>query len=357
MVQPSESAVRASPGEGRAASRKKHAVLGLKLLLGLVIIAAPALIAQSFVPGLFSVAFYGALAATFGWLSGGPKIGLAVVSALAVLGVIAILLRDYPWLQALMLLLLGVLYGYAASRGVGKAVLQLPILTPYFMMAPPPLFSSPPVINQHYLFWVVVIMLIAGGWSVLVLHFAVGSHGLTKAPVHDRRIPLVYGTLLGFFSAAVMLIGTGTGVKSHWVWVTLTIYVLADPTHLVTWKRMVGRVLGTFAGFAAVALLALVGIPDPVLQVLAYPALWLCLFLMVLKKPYWQYSLFLTISVVLMNSKEVNTLLLDAERFGFTVLGAGIAVLAAFIVNAIFHAQAQANRESIIAADQGQISA
>ena len=318
-----------------SAVRRKHAILGLKLLAGLLMIAAPILAASLFVPGLFGVAFFGVLAATFGWISGGPRTGMAVVASLSVVGSLAVLTREHTWVLALILIMLGLLYGYAASRGIGKAVLQLPILTPYFMMAPPALFTDPPRFDLDYFIGLIVVMNVTGLWAIVVLHCALGKRSLEADEPPDRIGALLYGGLLGLFSAGVMVIGMNIGLKSHWAWVTLTLYVLADPTQLITPKRMFGRMLGTFGGFGVVAVLTLIGVPDPVLEVLAYPALWLCLFFLILKRPYWQYSLFLTISVVLMNSKGVSTLLLDTERFVFTLIGAGLATLAALVVNLV----------------------
>lgn len=315
--------------------RRKHAILGVKMLVGMLVIAAPVLVASQFVSGVFGVAFYGVLAAAFGWIAGGPKVGVMVVTALSLLGVTVILLAEHTLLLALIILALGVLYGFAASRGFGAAVLQLPILTPYFIMSAPGLFHEPPIIGPKYLVGIVVVMLLSGLWTILILHFATGARKLKRVEVPDPRMSLLYGSILGVFSAIVMVLGTTTELKSHWVWVTLTLYVLADPVKLVTPKKMVGRVLGTFAGFAIVTALAIIGVPDSIMQLLALPAIWLCVFAMVVKQPYWRYSLFLTMAVVLMNSYQVPTLLLDAERFGFTLVGAGLSVLAAFLVNIV----------------------
>ena len=316
--------------------RRKHAVLALKLLAGLLLIAAPVYIGEVFVTGLFSVAFFGVLAASFGWLAGGPKVASGVVISIAVLGVVAVLLHGHTWILAALLVGLGVLYGYAASRGVGKAALQLPILTPYFIMAPPPLFASPPIIDATYIGAFLVIVIAAGAWTMFVLHFAAPASKIQHVDVPDRRIPILYGTVLGIISAFVMVAASASGLKSHWAWLTLTIYVLADPVQLLTWKRMFGRVLGTFAGFGAVTVLLLIGIPEEVLQNFAPLTLWVCVYFMAVKRPYWQYTLFLTASVVLMNSKGMSTLLLNTERAGFTAAGAILSVLAAYLVKFIF---------------------
>lgn len=317
--------------------RRKQTKLGISILVGLLIIAAPVLVASQFITGVTGVAFYGVLAGAFGWNAGGPKTGAAVVAALSALAVAAILLEGHTLFLALLLLVLGALYGYAAGRGFGSAVVQLPILTPYFMMDAPGLFTDPPVLGPAYIGGVVAVMLLSGLWTILVLHLAMPSRNpkSTKAP--DLRMSLIYGTVLGAISAVVMIIGTTTDLKLHWVWVTLTLYVLADPTRLFSRRRMLDRVLGTMAGFALVTLLAIIGIPDSVLQILALPALWFCLFYLVTKRPYWRYTLFLTVTVVLMNSYGVNTLLLDAERIVFTIVGALLSILAAFLVNLLHY--------------------
>lgn len=318
-----------------AATRRHTILLALKLLAGLIIIAAPVFVAGIWVPGLSDVAFFGILAASFGWIAGGVRIGALVVASLAVSGVVVILLHVHTWAMALILVLLGVLYGYAASRGVGKAVLQLPILTPYFILEPPALFNDPPAIDAKYIVGLLVVMLATGLWAILILHLAAGKRTLKHIEVRNRRVPMLYGAILGVFSAAVMVIGTTTELKTHWVWVPLTLYVLADPQQLYTPAKMWGRVLGTLGGFVVVSLLVFVGVPDSVLLVLALPALWLSLVFMIIHRPYWQYAMFLTITVVLLGMSDVNTLLLDAERMGFTIVGAALSILAAVLVNAI----------------------
>jgi len=323
-----------------AEGRHRTVVLALKLLAGLVIIAAPVLIASYWVPGVSEVAFFGVLAASFGWISGGVRVGASVVGSLAVLGVVSILLHSHTWALALILILLGAGYGFAASRGMGKVVLQLPILTPYFMRQPPALFNDPPVVDVAYILGVVVVMLAIGFWTLLVLHLAAGHRTPKRVEVRDPRVPVVYGTILGVLSAVIMVIGTTTEIKTHWVWITLTLYVLADPQQLYTPAKMWGRVLGTLAGFAVVSLIFLIGVPDSVLLYLAIPALWLCLVFMLLKRPYWQYAFLLTVAVVLMDTSDVSTLLLDAERIGFTIVGAGLSVVAALLVNFIGHGRA-----------------
>lgn len=328
MSESSVPGLRAEP----TATQRKNVVLAARILVGLIIIAAPAYIGSFFIPGLFGVAFYGVIAGGLGWMSGGSRAGVSVVMALAGLGVLSTALHDFPWMLAVLLMLLGVGYGVAAGRGVGKAFVQLPILTPYFMTSPLPLFAHPPTLDLEYYAGIFVVVCAAGLWTVLVLHLAMDKRTFEQQAVVDRRRPLISGAVLGAMSAVVMLIGTSTELSTHWAWITLTLYVLTDPLAPSPWGRMLGRVLGTFAGFALVVLLILAPISDSVLPFVAVPAMWACLCLMMMKRPYWQYNFALTTAVVLMASTGVSTFLVDLERAGFTLIGTALAVLVTVLV-------------------------
>lgn len=323
--------------------RKKPKVpVGLLIQVLILIIGAPFLILSIWVPGAVSLALFGVLAGMFSYLPGNPKSALSVVVVLAVLGMVAVLLHGQTWILAAMLVLLGVGYGFAASKGLGSAVLQIPILVPYFMMSPPPLFSEePPTLDWRYILTSAVLVILGGAWTIFVLHKATHMGTLKVKPVADPRMPLLYGTLLGIMSAGVLLIVVAVNedyvMGSHWVWVILTIYVLADPTELVGWQKMGHRILGALIGFTAVTVLILLGLPGEVMSMLALVTLWFLAYWMIMKKPYWQYIIFLTMTVVLMNSTPDNALIMDIERVAFTLIGAGLTILAAVIVNLVFY--------------------
>ena len=87
---------------------------------------------------------------------------------------------------------------------MGKVVLQLPILTPYFMRKPPALLNDPPIIDVTRIIGLVVIMIVTGLWTILILHLAAGRRTVTRTEVTNPH-PLIYGTILGLISAAVMI--------------------------------------------------------------------------------------------------------------------------------------------------------
>lgn len=314
--------------------------LGWKIALLVVVIAAPFLLLGLVLPGAMGVAFYGVLAGAFAWINGGPKAGVAISTSLAVLGAVSILLGDHRWLLAIILVLLGVGYGIAGSRGVAGVFLQLPILVPYFMMDPPELFTDgAPPITVSYLLALVGIIIAAGLWTVLVLSRIKKDQRAKPKQVANRLVPLVYGTILGLLSATVMIVSTIHLPNTHWMWVTLTLYVLANPTDLVDWKKMGYRVLGTLLGFAVVltgaTLLNAVDVPHAVVSLLTLVSLWACLYWFLTNRPYWQYVMFLTMTVVLADHSGASTVTTDIERMGFTGVGALLSILAAFIMNIV----------------------
>lgn len=324
--------------QARYSSGVKGVPLAARIALLTLVIAAPILPFSFVWPGFVGVALYGVLVSTFAWIAGGPRVSIAVTVALAVLGVVAILSRHNVWLLALIVFLLGLGYGYAASRGVRRTVLQLPILVPYFMARPPQLFSKgEPTVNATYLLAVATIVILGGLWTVFVLSRVGGRRTLTVHEVPDARAAVVYGAILGLISATVVVVASTYLPNSHWVWMTLTLYVLANPNEPMNWHRMWERVGGTLAGFALVTLLALSGLPDSVLLILGVVSLWACLYFFLTKKPYWEYVLFLSMTVVLVNSVGISTVLLDLERMAFTLIGALLAILAAAVVDLLMY--------------------
>lgn len=314
--------------------------LGWKIALLVLVVAAPFILLGLVVPGAMGVAFYGVLAGSFAWMAGGPKAGIAISSSLAVLGAASILLSDHRWLLALLLVLLGIGYGIAGTRGVAGVFLQLPILVPYFMMDPPPLFSDDaPQITATYILTLVGIIVASGLWSVFLLSRIKKGQRAKPKPVPHRVVPLVYGTILGLISATVMIVSTTHLPNTHWMWVTLTLYVLANPTDLVDWKKMSYRVFGTLLGFAVVltgaTILNAVHVPHSVVSLLTLVSLWACLYWFLTNKPYWQYVMFLTMTVVLADHSGASTVTTDLERMGFTGVGALLSIIAAFILNIV----------------------
>ena len=112
----------------------------------------------------------------------------------------------------------------------------------------------------------------------------------------------------------------------------------------MNWRQMWERVGGTFAGLVIVMLLVLVGVPDSVLLILGVVTLWALLYFFVTRKPYWEYVLFLSMTVVLVNSAGVSTMLLDLERMAFTAVGAALAIGVAAVVDVIMYRRIAGSR-------------
>lgn len=317
-------------------ARVKRIPFGVKLAVLMLCMAAPVIPFTFIWPGFYGVAMYGIMVATLSWVSAGPKVSLMATAALGVFGAIGIVCRGQVWLLAVIVFLLGVGFGVAASRGVNSAVMQVMILTPYFMRQPPPLFSKgEPSVTPIYLISVVVIVFLGGCWAIFLLERMAGKRTLRVKEVPDPKGAFLYGVLLGLVSASVVVVGQTYFPNTRWVWITMTLYVLTNPLQPLNWHRMWQRVGGTVGGLAVVTILALAGVPDPVMLLLGLITLWACLYLYVTEKPYWEYVVLLSMTVVLINSYGKNTHLLDLQRMGFTLVGAALAITIACTVNLI----------------------
>lgn len=315
------------------------AKIALRLALLLVVAVAPFVALTLWVwQGALGVAFYGVLGSALCWIIVGTRITVLNVLAIAVLSIVAMLCYGSPLATGVLVLALGIGYGFAASKGLGPALLQIPILVPYFAMEPPPLFSdATPTIDAGYLLAVAFVVAFAGLWIALLLHLAM-PHKTFKTPeVPDRNQALLYGAMLGIFSSAVVVAATIWNPESHWAWLVLTLYVLSNPTHLLDWTRLGHRVLGTALGFVLVIVIFWLPVPAAITTLLVIVCLWFAVYAQATKKPYWFYVIFLTASVVSMVSINSNHDLYAVERIEFTLAGALLAIAVAFVTNVVLY--------------------
>lgn len=290
-------------------------------------------------PGAVSVAAFGIMAGASSALAGGFRVGAYTGIALAVVGVCGILVRDSLWLVAALMVLLGAFYGLIAARGYVGAAMWLPLLVPYFVASPPALFAqAPPTATVGYLLAVAMIVTVAGVWAAAVIHLLVTKGKTRPGAQIPQRIALSYGLVLGVFAAACAVAGTLWGSGYRWEWVTLTIYVLADPSGKLDRVKFASRVLGTLGGFVLALILFASAPSEAIILLVALGSLWLALTLRAGGKPYWIYVVFLTPSVILLDSFGYSQASVADQRLLFTVVGAVLAVTATWVARVWLHA-------------------
>jgi hypothetical protein len=306
-------------------------------LLVLIIALPFGVVSALWWPGAVSVAAFGVMAGASSAIAGGFRVGAYTGIAVAAVGVCGILVRDSVWLIAVFMVLLGAVYGLAAARGYAGAAVWLPLLGPYFVASPPALFTqAPPTVTLGYLLAVAGIVAVSGVWAAAVIQLLV-----TKGETHPgeqipQRIALSYGLVLGAFAAGCAVAGTLWGSATQWQWVTLTIFLLANPAGQLDREKFVHRVFGTLGGFVLALVLFALTPSNTIVILAALITLWLALTLSAAGKPYWSYVTFLTPSVVLLDSFGYSQTSIADQRLLFTVVGAVLAVAATWVARAWF---------------------
>lgn len=314
----------------------KGKLVGFVAVFILLLVAPFALVSLGPWPGIIGVAFYGIMVASLAWVYGGSRSALKVLLAFEVLMVIAILIAGNALLSAILVLLLGIAYGIAARYGWSQTILQIPILVPYFLMAPPVLYSqNPPTINAAYVVGCLVFVLIGGLWALLLLNkFRPNHQPLPQAHVSKDRA-IVYGLLLGVFSAIGVYVAITWVPQSNWAWLTLTLYVLSNPAKDFDWIKMRDRLVGTVAGFVVVSVVFLLTDSQPVTYLVGTITAWLALSAMATGLPYWAYVIVLTPTVVLFTATASNREIFADQRLDFTILGIVLTVIVASVASLI----------------------
>ncbi|MET1017770.1 MAG: FUSC family protein [Leifsonia flava] len=307
-----------------------------RLLTALSLFFVPA-VGVAFTPlaPALELAFVGLIPAAVGLLHGRR---LALMAALVTAFVVAIveLANPHPIASVIVMVLIGLAMGASAIRG-WQTIASVIFTWPAVLLVGAPLelpglgtFGAAP--------WVALIAasvaLVSGLWTVLVGYLLLLD--LPPSPVQplDHVTATVYGlalaVLLGATTVAAELFADSAwGHNSMAGWALLTILVVARPSYSETWHRVVNRSLGTIAGGLGALALALVIPVEWLLTVIGLVALAAAILLQLKRSSYAFYSVALTASIVLLNSRGHSVLAVDIERVGFTVAGA---VLTAAVV-------------------------
>jgi hypothetical protein len=306
-----------------------------KVLVILLVAAVPALIFTALGwSGALTVGFFGVIAAASATIVGGVRTGVVISALVAVGAVLGLLVREQPGAVALLMVLLGGGYGWIAARGVGSGALMLPALVPYFIEQPPQLFGpGPPTIDAPYLGALVIVVLVSGVWTA----WLIGTVIMKSATRLSSPTPLLttvgYGMALGAAAGIAAGIALRHAPQTHWAWLTLTIFVLADPSGKLDRRKVRDRLLGTFVGF--IAALGLLQLPTGAMWTAFFglTLLTLALTVRVDRRPYWVYVALLTPVIIIVSASSGQADRMAGERLWFTVLGAIIVLSMTVLLN------------------------
>lgn len=165
------------------------------------------------------------------------------------------------------------------------------------------------------------------GWLVIrVLKFTAD-----RKPV-PADVAWRHALVVGALSAAAMYWALANNI-SHGYWVAVTLVVALRPLPEERADTLRGRLLGTLFG-AIIAFVAIVVLPTPVAAIVAAA----CLFLLAtysMGGDYFMQTLFLTPMLLIFATlgDEEKGLVYTGERVFFTIVGVGVGVIAAFVLD------------------------
>lgn len=304
-------------------------VIGKRLLLALVamlVLAVPAVgVGWLWNPAGASVVILGSILALSTTATASYRAGVSAVVALLLLTPLALLAGMVPVAGACLMAVMCLLSGATALWGLHVAFRLVPLYIAFLMLSPPVLngVAAEPLSSPYVLS--VTAMLAIGCLWVLVLARPfmkkLPKRELTHNPLSATVTYTTATTVLCSLSTLVVLM-LDAGHSGAWLILTLLIVMQVAPAATLdkTAQRLGGTVLGavlaagisfvatTAAGLAAWAIVMLVA----AMTVFTGPK-------------YWLYVTFLTPAVILLSATPGDVLRLDAQRVGYTAIGALLA--------------------------------
>lgn len=333
-----------------AAAQPAAAPLRSRLAKSAVVIGAlvlPALLVGTlWHPQAAAPVVYGGL---LGLVAVGPtprrRLGLGIAALMLLLTPLAVVSGTVPLTGACFMALLCAASGIAALWGLQAVLTLIPLVLANFVVSPLSL-SGAPVERTDSAYLVAAAALVAGGalWPVLLVPALARKREippLAPAPALDAVVYTVTVTVLAS-GATFGVLAAGTGPEGTWLIVTILAVAKLDTRTTV--QRSAYRIVGTIAGAAIAAGLAVV-VPSAGLQILlAVVALMLAMATRSGPR-YWVYVTFLTLAVVLLSAPD-EVLRTDEYRLLYNLIGAGLVLLAAALGMVVQHSAARAGRSA-----------
>ena len=285
----------------------------------------------------------GGAVALMNLIIGGQAIAYLSVGLVTALTPVAIVSGAVPVAGAGLMAIMCLGVGLSAARGLHRGLLLIPMYMAFMIIAPPAWSGHTAVdrTSTSYLLWN---MLFLGGgalWAALVFPPLLRKQKLPPRPdPWTRDDTVVYTTTITVLCTASTLGVLIWRPGSNGAWLVLTVLAVTQfgaDTHL---KRTLGRVTGTLAGVVIAAIVASVTGSEAVLLAVGLVLLVISGVIMLGPHSYVLYSIFITPTVVLFTSTSIADVpTTDAQRLGFTLIGAALILLASGITLGWAHYQ------------------
>lgn len=268
-------------------------------------------------------------------VSADPKTAAWISVAFAAAATLAVFVSGHAIAATILVMLLAGGSVYLSRWGLSGAALLGAALAPYLIREPPPALHFATHEWQYYAA-IAATTLLAGLWGVAFI-----SYVLRNMPRTPRSVPqpapdaLLAGILVAAATGVVAFVGLELLSSLMWVWAVLTILILTKPDQGLNWEQTRDRAVGTIGGAVVAGALILLGLPTIAIGLLVVVLLTVALTVRFTRRPYWLYAVFVTPVIVFLDSVPGDAFEVTAERVGFTLAGAGIAIGLSFAINAL----------------------
>jgi hypothetical protein len=307
-------------------------VIGKRLVLALVamaVLAVPAVVVGvAWNSAGTSVVILGSILALATTATAGYRAGVSAAVALVLLAPLALVAGLLPIAGACLMAVMCLMSGATALWGLHVAFRMVPLYIAFLMLSPP-VFNGVAAepLSTTYVLSATTMLILGCGWSLLLARpflAKLPKRELTHNPLSATVAYTTATTVLCSVSTLIVLM-LETGHAGAWLIMTLLIVMQVAPT--ATLEKTGQRLGGTVLGAALAAGISMVATTTAALAMWAF-AMMVAAMTVFTGPRYWLYVTFLTPAVILLSSTPGNVLRLDAQRLGYTALGALLAVAA-----------------------------
>lgn len=307
-------------------TKRSRAVLSFALLIAIALL--PGLVLSGLgLSDVASVTTLAALGALIPALLGARRIAIGAAVGMIVVAPVALLASEVPWLAALVLGAVGAATGICARWGASGLAVTAAISIVFLITDPPSLADD--LGDSARL---TLAMAIASGWGLLVGLLVRRWRGSAQKPTPRGESwvrTLVYAGILtvALGVGGAVVVGTQWGHTGGWF--LMTFLLILQPYLQDSWRHTVDRATGTVLGavLAVAVLWAADGWSVALYLIGSASAIVALTIRFTTKRPYWQYVLFLTPAVVILEGVGSSIADTAINRIVATLLAAAIALL------------------------------
>ena len=241
-----------------------------------------------------------------------------------------------PFLAVTAFVLIGAFTGLLNFRGLSAAFLFVPMCAGFAL-------TQPSVLTPNVVVNALFIGVVTAGAAVLpVLLMPLIAKSLPRVPVavFPQRVVLGYATNLAFLLGLTSFITLTFALNHLGSWLILTVVVIVQPLLQVTWNRGLHRAVGTILGFfIAVGVAGSIPLPG-LFFAIGNLFIVIAIAQRLRHRPYWQYAMFLTPGIVLLDGTSASILSTADDRLFATFVGALICLIVLGLERPFFKAAA-----------------